>query len=147
MLSPPAQLVAYNLQANSILYYTLGLGITLADVLGDSDAVRDIYTSNRTTIQTAVNELLWDEEAGWFNDNTETDLKPQDGNVWAILSGLTNDEPRITRILDNLQSRWTQWGPTSVEASHSYVIIVSFRSINIFNRLAMQYHRLSQASS
>lgn len=147
MLFAPAQLVAHSLQANSILYYTLGLGITLADVLGDSDAVRDIYTSNRTTIQTAVNELLWDEEAGWFNDNTETDLKPQDGNVWAILSGLTNDEPRITRILDNLQSRWTQWGPTSVEASHSYVIIVSFRSINIFNRLAMQYHRLSQASS
>jgi len=103
----------------------------------DSDAVRDIYTSNRATIQTAVNELLWDEETGWFNDNTETELKPQDGNVWAILSGLINDESRITRILDNLQSRWTQWGPTSVEASHLHTIIISLASVNRFHRLVM----------
>ena len=45
-------------------------------------------------------------------------MKPQDGNVWAVLSGVTTNETRIESILNNLQSRWTAYGPTAVEVRY-----------------------------
>lgn len=105
-----------NEQANSILYHALDRGLLLANFVNDESVVSD-YQGNRTAIKAAANSLLWDETDGFFNDNTTTTLHPQDGNVWAVISGITDNSTQVERILENLQSRWTAFGPTSVEVS------------------------------
>ena len=85
--------------------------------MGDDSVLSD-YQSNRTTIKSAANALLWDETDGMFNDNTTTTLHPQDGNVWAVISGITDNSTQVERILENLQARWTPFGPTSVEVRY-----------------------------
>lgn len=78
-------------------------------------SVIDDYESNRTTIKSTINKMLWNEADGLFNDNTTTSLHPQDGNVWAIMAGVTENDTQISRILDGLKARWTLFGPPAVE--------------------------------
>ena len=66
-------------------------------------------------IVTAANEQLWNEETGLFNDNTTTTLNPQDGNSWAIISGVANCS-RATSISNALHARWGKYGAPAPEA-------------------------------
>jgi len=106
---------AYNVEANSILYHSLAAGISLATAMNDNSVISD-YESNRTTIKAAINNLLWNEADGLYNDNTTTTLHPQDGNVWAIMAGVPENNTQIERILSGLKDRWTPFGPPAVEA-------------------------------
>jgi len=127
----------FNIEANSILYHTLDRGIKLANFL-DDDSVLSDYPSNRTAIKSAANALLWDETDGMFNDNTTTTLHPQDGNVWAVISGITDNSTQVERILEGLQARWTAFGPTSVEAGDAVSPFIS--------SFELQAHLLSNRS-
>jgi neutral trehalase len=77
-------------QANSILYFTLQNAITLASIMNDTSNSTDWATS-ANGIPPAANALLWDDETKLYWDNdTQKVLHPQDGNAWAVLSGVAN---------------------------------------------------------
>ncbi|KAF8583301.1 glycoside hydrolase family 78 protein [Ramaria rubella] len=107
---------AHAIEPNAILYGTLDLGLTLAKALNDTSVVKD-YTNNMTTIKAAANALLWDESEGMYRDNDTSTLLPQDGNVWAIRSGLVQNNSQALSIATNLQNRWTAFGSVAVEAA------------------------------
>jgi hypothetical protein len=75
------------------------------------------YTKNMTTIKIAANALLWDDTAGMYRDNDTSTLLPQDGNVWAIRSGLVQNSSQALSIGAALESRWTAFGAVAVEVS------------------------------
>lgn len=72
----------HNIEANAILYYVLGLGVDLANVLGDDTAASG-YEEAAAGIKEAANSLLWNAEQGFYTDNETTTLAPQDGNSFA----------------------------------------------------------------
>ncbi|KAH9825515.1 Six-hairpin glycosidase, partial [Teratosphaeria destructans] len=105
---------ARNIEANSILAYTLSVAQDLAHALDDPSLI-PTWQTYHTNIVTAANDLLWDEPAGLYTDNETTTLHPQDGNVWAILSGVA-DASRAATISDALQARWGPYGAPAPEA-------------------------------
>jgi hypothetical protein len=107
----------YNIEANSILYYTLSLGSTLANHLNDHSVLKN-YTATQSRLPTSLNILLWNDTAGLFNDNT-TDagsaVQPLDGNVWAVKSGVCQNRTRDGVILGTLEGQWGQFGGVAIE--------------------------------
>ncbi|KAF7536430.1 hypothetical protein G7054_g4570 [Neopestalotiopsis clavispora] len=95
----------HNIEANSILYFTLEKAVTLAGVVNDTSDVAN-WTISAAGIPTAANALLWDDETNLYWDNdTQKVLHPQDGNAWAVLSGVANGT-RASAISDALAGRW-----------------------------------------
>ncbi|KAI0143381.1 alpha-L-rhamnosidase [Pestalotiopsis sp. NC0098] len=95
----------HNIEANSILYYTLDKAVTLAGVVNDTTDVSN-WTTSAAGIPPAANSLLWDDETSLFWDNdTQKVLHPQDGNAWAVLSGVVNGT-RAAAVSDALAGRW-----------------------------------------
>ncbi|KAK0251480.1 hypothetical protein LTR91_016267 [Friedmanniomyces endolithicus] len=105
---------AHNIEANSILAYTLTRAMTLAHAVGDTSQ-NARWQSYYDNIVSAANELLWDESAGLFTDNQTTTLHPQDGNSWAVISGVANST-RAATISSALHARWGPYGAPAPEA-------------------------------
>ncbi|EKV16292.1 Alpha-L-rhamnosidase A, putative [Penicillium digitatum PHI26] len=105
----------YNIEANSLLYYVLNQGLSLATVLNDT-SVQHLWTSKAAKIKDAANKKLWDKSAGLFRDNETTTFHPQDGNVWAVKSNLTNSPSQIRQISKSLRNRWGKYGAPAPEA-------------------------------
>ncbi|KAI9703481.1 MAG: hypothetical protein M1820_005785 [Bogoriella megaspora] len=104
----------HNVEANSILYHTIQLGLTLSRVVNDtSENAR--WTSVSSGIKTAANNLLWDSTIGMYRDNETTQLHPQDGNCWAVLSGIANSSQSAS-ISNGLAARWGPYGAPAPEA-------------------------------
>lgn len=101
-------------QANSIFAYTLDTAITLAHALNQTSQVAS-WANYSAGIKQATNTLLWDASAGFYKDNETTTLHPQDGNVWAIISGVAN-ATQATLISSNLAARWGPYGAPAPEA-------------------------------
>ncbi|KAI0639170.1 bacterial alpha-L-rhamnosidase domain protein [Trametes polyzona] len=114
----------HNIEANSILFYTLTLGADLARDEGDS-ATAEQYTQLASKIQQAAIPLLWQPSVGLFRDNETTTLAPQDGNAWAIRSGLVSSQTQRTAISRALQSRWGPYGAPAPEAADAVSPFVS----------------------
>jgi hypothetical protein len=114
----------HNIEANAILYYTIGLGIQLADVMGDSSATSS-WQQHAVAIKEAANTRLWDAAAGLYRDNETTTLHPQDGNVWAIISNITSNSSQIASISRKLSSRWTSVGPPAIELADTVSPFIS----------------------
>ncbi|KAK4548537.1 hypothetical protein LTR36_009447 [Oleoguttula mirabilis] len=104
----------HNIEANSILAFTLRTAISLAYAVDDT-ALISTWQTYYDNIVTAANELLWDASAGLYTDNQTTTLHPQDGNCWAVLSGVANSS-RATTISSALQARWGPYGAPAPEA-------------------------------
>ncbi|KAF8492516.1 Six-hairpin glycosidase-like protein [Gautieria morchelliformis] len=104
------------IEANAILYGTLDMGLFLARSLNDTSVI-EAYTNNMTRIKAAANARLWDGSVGMYRDNDTSTLHPQDGNVWAIRSGLVQNNSQALSISLNLQNRWTAFGSVAVEAA------------------------------
>lgn len=88
--------------------------------MGDKGVTKN-WTSTATGIQKAANNILWDASANLFWDNdmntNSTSLHPQDGNSWAVLSGLVDDTARAVAISNALQARWVKpYGAPAPEA-------------------------------
>ena len=54
----------HNIEANSILYYTINQGIVLGEVVGEKQSILDAWTQKAEGIKAAANRLLWNETAG-----------------------------------------------------------------------------------
>lgn len=114
----------HNIEANSILYYTLNQGIMLASALNDT-AVVSSWHDTAETIKSAANARLWNETAGMYIDNETTTLMPQDGNSWAVVSNLTLNNSQVASISANLQGRWTPYGAPALEAADAISPFIS----------------------
>ena len=87
----------------------------LATVLSDKEPIPS-WTTYATNIKSAANAKLWDQSTGLFTDNTTTTFNPQDGNVFAIISGVADNGTRAATVAANLRARWTPYGPPAPEA-------------------------------
>ncbi|KAH7378571.1 Six-hairpin glycosidase [Cadophora sp. MPI-SDFR-AT-0126] len=104
----------HNIAANAFLFHTIQLGLQLASSLND-DAVTTRWAKTAAGIEAAANKLLWDDGAKMYRDNETTTLMPQDGNVWAIVSGLADTPSKKQLISAALTKRWGKYGAISVE--------------------------------
>lgn len=114
----------HNIEANSILYYTLNQAITLAEALNDTSSIAS-WQSTASTIKATANSLLWNETTGLYHDNETTTLSPQDGNVWAVISNLTDSPEKIFAISSALAKRWTPYGAPAPEALNAISPFIS----------------------
>lgn len=105
-------------QANAILYHTLTASLHLSTALNDT-AVVSAWAPAAQTIKSAANALLWDPGASLFRDNdTSAVLHPQDGNAWAVISGLASPPSRAAAISTALSARWLRpYGAPAPEAA------------------------------
>jgi hypothetical protein len=79
--------------------------LKLAAVVNDTSDVGN-WTTSAAGIPPAANALLWDDSASLYWDNdTQKVLHPQDGNAWAVLSGVANGT-RALAVSDSLAGRW-----------------------------------------
>ena len=104
----------HNVEANTLLFYTLSLGVDFAQNQNDS-ATADRWSQLATGVQSAAQTLLWQPDVGLFKDNETTTLAPQDGNTWAVKSGLVTNASQIVQISEALQARWGPYGAPSPE--------------------------------
>ncbi|TBU60052.1 Six-hairpin glycosidase [Dichomitus squalens] len=114
----------HNIEANSILFYTLNLGVALAQNQNDS-ATADRWAQLAAGIQAAAIPLLWQPDVGLFRDNETTTLAPQDGNSWAVKSGLVTNASQVVQISNALQGRWGQYGAPAPEAADAVSPFIS----------------------
>jgi hypothetical protein len=108
----------HNIEANAILYYTINLGLSLADVLNDTTVASE-WSKYAADIKSAANARLWDASANLYRDNDTvplTRLHPQDGNAWAIVSNLTVSQAQSANISTALAKRWGTYGAPAPEA-------------------------------
>ncbi|KAH8585909.1 Six-hairpin glycosidase-like protein [Bisporella sp. PMI_857] len=118
----------HNIEANAILYYTLDLSVRLAKAVGDESRV-GAWTSAMQGIKQAINDRLWDPKSNLYFDNdhnqSETAVRPQDGNSWAVIAGIANDE-RAAAISTSLKQRWIRpFGAPAPEAGPTISPFVS----------------------
>ncbi|PIL26320.1 hypothetical protein GSI_12076 [Ganoderma sinense ZZ0214-1] len=105
----------HNIAANALLFHTLNVGTALALTQAEPETA-ERWAGLAAGIQAAAIPLLWQPDVGLFRDNETTTLAPQDGNAWAVKSGLVTDASRIARISEALQARWGEYGPPAPEA-------------------------------
>jgi hypothetical protein len=114
----------HNIEANSILYYTINQGIALAEALNDTEPISSWQTT-ADTIKVTANALLWNETAGMYIDNETTTLMPQDGNSWAVVANLTLNASQTESISAKLAERWTPYGAPALEAADAISPFIS----------------------
>ncbi|MEV6635105.1 discoidin domain-containing protein [Actinoplanes sp. NPDC051470] len=102
-----------NIAANALLHQTLVTGAELATVRGDT-ALAATWTTTAVRLKAAVNDVLWDEAAGRYRDNPDSDLHPQDGNALAVWYGLAPAD-RAARVSAALTTNWNTFGATTPE--------------------------------
>ena len=108
----------HNIEANAILFYTLNLGVTLARLENDT-LTAERWAQLASRIQATAVPLLWQPSVGLFRDNETTTLAPQDGNAWAVKSGLVTSPSQVAQISSALQARWGPHGAIAPEAANS----------------------------
>lgn len=86
------------------------MSISLAEVVGDTASVGS-WTRFLARIKEAVNDRLWDPTQSLYFDNDHNQssnaVHPQDGNAWAIISGIANSG-RASVISTSLMNRWVR---------------------------------------
>jgi hypothetical protein len=102
-----------NIAANALLYRSLITGAELATVRGDT-ADATTWTAAAARLSAAVNSTLWDDAAGQYRDNPDSDVHPQDGNALAVWYGLA-PAGRAARVSASLTTNWNQYGATTPE--------------------------------
>ena len=105
----------HNIAANSLLFHTLNVGAALARTQKDATTAKR-WVALAKGIQAAAISLLWQPGVGLFKDNETTTLAPQDGNAWAVKSGLVTNASQIAQISEALQARWGKYGAPAPEA-------------------------------
>jgi hypothetical protein len=86
----------------------------LAYSVNDTEPV-ELWAKYVSGIKAAANSVLWDSSAGLYTDNQTTTLHPQDGNAWAVISGVANSSQAVA-ISNALAARWGPYGAPAPEA-------------------------------
>lgn len=115
----------HNIEANSILYYTINQGIMLGKSVGEDSSLLKTWAQKAAGIKASANRLLWNQTAGMYHDNETTTLMPQDGNSWAVVSNLADSPEKMRSISAGLASRWTPYGAPAVEAADAVSPFIS----------------------
>ena len=118
----------HNIEANSILYHNLNLAMSLAAHLNDTSSFVKSWPDIAEKIKSSANDRLWDPKFNLYRDNDTlplTDLHPQDGNAWAIISNLSSSPARAVNISIALQERWGPYGAPAPEAGETVSPFVS----------------------
>ncbi|SMR49452.1 unnamed protein product [Zymoseptoria tritici ST99CH_3D1] len=115
----------HNIEANSILYYTINQGLLLGAAVHESPDLLAAWSRTAERIKQSANTLLWNDTTGLYHDNETTTLSPQDGNAWAVLANLTDSSEKNTRISTALRSRWGTYGAPAVEADDAISPFIS----------------------
>ncbi|RDW88561.1 hypothetical protein BP6252_00593 [Coleophoma cylindrospora] len=112
-------MTGHNVEASALLYDALSKSPMLADLVGDFSN-RESWTSMQRILEHGI-ERLWCEDSGLFADNKgrrgcngSEEVLPQDGNSWALLSHIINDD-RNLKISRNLRERWGKYGAPATE--------------------------------
>ncbi|KAG8625479.1 hypothetical protein KVT40_007230 [Elsinoe batatas] len=106
------------------------------DAVEDS-SVRAGYQNAMAQIKISANQRLFDPAQNLFFDNdtiqTPDSVHPQDGNSWAIVSGLV-DQHRAVAISDALKARWVKpYGAPAPEAGPTISPFVSGFEVQAHN--------------
>ena len=115
----------HNIEANSILYYTINQGIMLGNVVGEDGDILSRWSKLANGVKTSANRLLWNSTAGMFHDNETTTLMPQDGNSWSVVSGIADSPEKMSSISAGLAARWGPYGAPAVEAADAVSPFIS----------------------
>ncbi|KAI0421650.1 bacterial alpha-L-rhamnosidase domain protein [Xylaria grammica] len=109
----------YLASAQMLAYHTLVTGATLATWVDDRTGLSESWLQSASRLRDAVNEKLWDAQAGAFKDNYgpyDTGLHPQDGNSLAIVFGVVEGTGEQGQAISSwLTENWTPIGPESPE--------------------------------
>lgn len=101
----------FNSALNALNYHAL---ISLSALAKDEEQAKS-WEDAAANIKEQFNALLWDDEAGLYNDNTDSSLKPQDGNSLALLYNLTQTAEQKAAISEGLEGNWNTFGPVTPE--------------------------------
>ncbi|KAK4620007.1 hypothetical protein CLAFUW4_11097 [Fulvia fulva] len=115
----------HNIEANSILYYTIYQSIMLGEAVGEDQSVLDSWASLAEGVKASANRLLWNDTSGLYHDNETTTLQPQDGNSWAVVANLTDSDEKISAISSALRERWGEYGAPAPEADDAVSPFIS----------------------
>ena len=117
-------MTGHNLEATSIMYHVMQYTFRLADeIINDPSAKRQFarWKSIGQRMERGI-DILWCEEKGLYGDNIgrrgcggSAEALPQDGNSWAVLSGIVTNSTRRREISTNLRNRWTRYGAPATE--------------------------------
>jgi len=91
--------------------------------VGDKD-ISALYTTDAVLLKKAINDVLWDDEAGMYRDNESSSLHPQDGNSMAILFNITQSQEQNKAVSKGLTQFWTDIGPLSPELNDTIIPFV-----------------------
>lgn len=116
-------MTGHNIEASSLLYEVLGNSAKLMTWLKKRDAEDvDQWISTRERLFEGINRILYCPQDGMYADNlgrrgchgTEKCL-PQDGNSWALMSGVIPSQAVAYNVSENLRKRWIKYGAPAVE--------------------------------
>ena len=93
---------------NALLYAVLRYMSEFAGLLEDPRGLQ--WAELAEKVKEAMNDRLWDEEAGAYRDTYDPSYVPQDGNALAVLFGVADGE-KAARALDTLcRENWSDYG-------------------------------------
>jgi Bacterial alpha-L-rhamnosidase 6 hairpin glycosidase domain/Bacterial alpha-L-rhamnosidase C-terminal domain len=126
---------------NALYGRTLELMADLADGIGMA-AEANIWRQRIFTVQSAINQHLWDELKGAYKQSTfQPENFPQDGNVMMSLFGFAPLD-RSTRAMDFVKSElWTSYGGKTGSGSMPNIIAPFMNYWEVLERFSMQSDR------
>lgn len=116
-------MTGHNIEASSLLYEVLGNTLKLTNWLQKKD-MRDVqhWSDTRARMFKGINEILYCPDDGMYADNLgrrgcygPEKVLPQDGNGWALMSGVFPTEDIALKVSENLRKRWIKYGAPAVE--------------------------------
>ena len=105
--------------ASAWMAFSAGYLVRISDELGETDAA-DAYRAEIDEIATAVNDTLWDEDAGFYFDRNEDGTAPirtkSYSGLLPLIAGIV-PEDRLPRILDALRDERQFLSPFGIRST------------------------------
>ncbi|KAF5026797.1 hypothetical protein F66182_1081 [Fusarium sp. NRRL 66182] len=111
----------FNSDLNALNYHAL---VSLASLAKDKNQAK-IWRRAAAKLKKQYNLLLWDDEAGLYRDNTESNLHAQDGNSLALLYNLAETKSQRGAISKGLERNWNSIGPVTPELNDTISPFIS----------------------
>lgn len=111
----------FNSALNALNYHAL----TSLAKLSKSEEQSSTWNEAAGKIKKQYNALLWDESAGLYRDNPDSDLHPQDGNSLALLYDLTETAEQRAAVSEGLERNWNEFGPVTPELADTISPFIS----------------------
>lgn len=116
-------MTGHNIEASSLLYEVIGNSLKLTTWLKkkNKDEIAH-WTGTRNRLFEGINTILYCPRDGMYADNLgrrgcegPEKCLPQDGNGWALISGVIPSGEIAYNVSENLRKRWIKYGAPAVE--------------------------------